>query len=209
MARILITAGPTREAIDDVRFLSNRATGSFGVMLAAIAKQRGHQVTLVLGPSSLQAAAGVEVLRVESAQEMFEAVQANFANCDVFVSSAAVADYRPKQRIDGKLKKQEGELVLELERTPDILAWAGAHKEPHHFLVGFALESDPDPALAESKLVRKKCDLLVHNSPKNFGVGGGLVRIIDVAGEVFAGEIDKAALASRLLDEVAARCGQR
>lgn len=202
--RVLITAGPTREPIDAVRFLSNRSTGRMGIELAHLISQQ-HQVTLVLGPTELAAPAGVEVIRVESAAEMYQAVKARFAACDVFISSAAVADYTPAQVHQGKLKKSDGPLTLELARTVDILAWAGEHKRAEQMLVGFALETDPSLALARAKLEKKRCDLLVHNSPANFGAGGGAVRLCTPAGVVrIASGEDKAQLAREIWETASA-----
>ena len=126
--RVLISAGPTREKIDPVRFISNRSSGRMGYALAEAAQQRGAQVTLVSGPVNLTPPAGVEVINVESAAEMAAAVHANAPQADVIIMAAAVADYRPAHPIDEKMKKSPGALFLELERTEDILATLGKNK---------------------------------------------------------------------------------
>ena len=197
---ILITAGPTREPIDAVRYLSNRSTGRMGICLAEAAIAEGHRVTLVLGPSALTPPSIAETVNVESAADMFHAVESRFKDCDVFISSAAVADYTPSTRFDGKLKKSEGDLTLTLKRTTDILAWAGKARAPSQTLVGFALEADPRLSLAREKIAKKRCDLLIHNSPANFGQGAGAVRICTPQGVIHTTDgADKPALAATIL----------
>ncbi len=198
--RILISAGPTREYLDDIRYLSNNATGTLGSLLAEQGLKQGAQVILVQGPCQAQSPEGVTLKKVVSAAEMFESIQREIKQADIFISSAAVADYRPKKRFSGKHKKAAQDLSLPLEPTTDILAWVGQNKSDRLMTVGFALESDPDPKLAWNKLKAKRCDLLVHNSPENFGrEGGGLLRIISPEGLCFEGELKKAALAEKLM----------
>ena len=139
---ILITAGPTREAIDPVRFLSNRSTGKMGYALARAAREAGHTVILVSGPVALEPPAGVAVVAVESASDMACAVKSRAPEADLVIMAAAVADYRPRKISPGKLKKQPGALVLELERTEDILASLGHMKRPGQILVGFAADDN-------------------------------------------------------------------
>ncbi|MDD4816682.1 MAG: phosphopantothenoylcysteine decarboxylase [Victivallaceae bacterium] len=161
--KVLITAGPTREAIDAVRFISNRSTGKMGYALAAAAVKRGFEVVLVSGPVSLSEVAGARIVQVESAAEMAAAVRNNLDNCDVVIMAAAVADYRPKTRFAGKLKKKPGGLTLELERTEDILAMLGASGRPGLRLVGFAAETDDVERNAKEKLTRKHLDFIAAN----------------------------------------------
>jgi len=168
---ILITAGPTREAIDPVRFLSNRSSGRMGYALAQAALEAGHVVTLISGPVSIPAPAGVTLVAVVSAQEMYEAVRSRLAGQDAAIFTAAVADYRPAQIAGEKLKKGGDHLTLELERTPDIL---GSARSPFGFkgvLVGFAAETDHVLAYAQEKLQRKGCDMLVANDVSQPGTG--------------------------------------
>lgn len=162
---VLITAGPTRERIDQVRYLSNFSSGKQGYALAQQAQELGAKVILVSGPVELPAPPGVELVRVESAQEMLEAVQARFACCQLAIFCAAVADFRPADCHAGKLKKEDcgPQLSLNLVRNPDILAWAGQHKGPQQTVVGFALEAQDAARHAEDKLRRKNCDWLVLN----------------------------------------------
>ena len=161
--RVLISAGPTREKIDPVRFISNRSSGRMGYALAEAAQQCGAQVTLVSGPVNLTPPAGVEVINVESAAEMAAAVHANAPQADVIIMAAAVADYRPAQPIDEKMKKSPGALFLELERTEDILATLGKNKTARQTLMGFAAETNDLEKSALGKLQRKNLDWIAAN----------------------------------------------
>jgi phosphopantothenoylcysteine decarboxylase/phosphopantothenate--cysteine ligase len=171
MKRLLVSAGPTYEALDDVRFLGNRSSGKLGYAVAAEGARRGFSVELVSGPTCLEAPAGVTRTRVESALEMRDALRERFARCDVLVMAAAVADYRPAQRFDGKLKKREGEetLRLELVKNPDLLAELASSRTPRQVLVGFALEAQDALENALRKLVSKGVDWLVLNGPATLG----------------------------------------
>ena len=169
--KILITAGPTREAIDPVRFLSNRSTGKMGYALAQAAHELGHAVTLVSGPVALTPPGGVTVVAVESASEMAEAVKMHAPSADLVIMAAAVADYRPKVRSAVKIKKGSGGLVLELERTEDILDTLGRSKRPGQTLVGFAAETDHVRKNAEDKLKMKNLDMIVANDVTLPGAG--------------------------------------
>lgn len=167
----LITAGPTREALDPVRFLSNRSSGRMGFAIAAAAVAAGHTVTLIAGPVALGTPPGVERVDVVSAQEMYAAVQAHLPRAQAAVFSAAVADYRPAQVAGQKIKKSAERLTLELERTPDILGavrrvfgWEGV-------LSGFAAETEHVLEHARAKLERKGCDLMVANDVSQPGIG--------------------------------------
>jgi len=160
---VLITAGPTREALDPVRFLSNRSTGKMGCALAQAAQELGHRVTLVAGPIALPPPEGVTVVAVESASDMAAAVKARAPEADLIIMAAAVADYRPKVQSPVKIKKGAGDLVLELERTEDILASLGQMKRPGQILVGFAAETNDVTAHAAAKLARKNLDWIAAN----------------------------------------------
>lgn len=162
--RLLISAGPTAEPIDPVRYITNRSSGKMGYALAEAAKARGAEVVLVSGPVNLTAPLGVDVKRVNSAQEMFDAVTAEFADCDVVIMAAAVADYRVAEVADHKIKKtaDNDEMTLKLVKNPDILATLGSRKT-HQLLVGFAAETNNVEEYARIKLQKKNADMLVAN----------------------------------------------
>ncbi|NRD78822.1 bifunctional phosphopantothenoylcysteine decarboxylase/phosphopantothenate--cysteine ligase CoaBC [Bacillus sp. BRMEA1] len=169
---VLITAGPTREKIDPVRFISNHSSGKMGYSLAEEAKKQGARVILVSGPVQLPVPAGVEVVKVESAEEMFNACMDYYSDADVVIKTAAVADYRPKVVYDHKVKKQDGDTVIELERTKDILYELGQIKK-HQVLIGFAAETDHVEEYAKKKLFKKNADMIVANNVKTEGAGFG------------------------------------
>lgn len=169
--RVMVTAGPTVEPIDPVRYLTNRSSGKTGYALARAAAARGADVTLVSGPVALPEPEGVRTVHVETAREMLSAAQEAFATADVAVFSAAVADMRPREAVARKLKKGEADALLgtiELVENPDILATLGAAKRPGQVVVGFAAETDDVVANAQRKLSSKHADLIVGNE-----VGGG------------------------------------
>ena len=166
--RMLVNAGPTREYIDTVRFLSNASSGRMGYAVARQARQAGHQVVLVSGPVAIEPPAGVELVHVVSAAEMLEACRTAFDGCEAAVLTAAVCDYRPVRRHGRKLKKGPDRQSLELEPTPDIAAELGARKG-ERVLVGFALEDHDARAHAEGKLAAKRFDAIVLNSPASLG----------------------------------------
>jgi phosphopantothenoylcysteine decarboxylase/phosphopantothenate--cysteine ligase len=170
---ILITAGPTREALDPVRFLSNRSSGKMGYALAEAAKGAGYAVTLVSGPVSLDVPEGVSLVKVESAQQMWEAVQSlcKTAAPDIAIHAAAVADYRPKTVQGQKIKKRDETLTLELERTPDVLGSMRTVFGYQGFLVGFAAETEHLVENAMTKLQRKGCDLVIANDVSRVDTG--------------------------------------
>ncbi len=205
---VLVTAGPTVEDLDPVRFVSNRSTGRMGFRLAEAARDRGARVVLVAGPTEVEPPVGVELVRVRSAQQMHDAVLARVGEAQVVVMAAAVSDYRPAQVAQRKLKKSEGPLSVEMERTPDILQALGAHKQGR-FLVGFAAETDAVESYALDKLRRKNADLIVANDVSRAGLGfaseSNAALLLDAAGgrlEVPA--TSKRELAERVLDRVAA-----
>lgn len=169
--RLLITAGPTCEPIDPVRYLSNRSSGRMGYALAEAALEAGHEVVLVSGPVTLTAPQGASVIKVETARQMFEAVQIHITGCDAAIFSAAVADYRPARVAPEKMKKGAVTFSLELERTEDILGSARAQFGFRGFLVGFAAETENLIANAQDKLARKQCDMIVANDVSQPGIG--------------------------------------
>lgn len=169
--RVLITAGPTREAIDPVRYIANRSSGRMGYALAEAAQDAGHTVTLVSGPVNLQPPAGANFFSVESAQEMFDAVARIIKAHDVAIFAAAVADFRPVSPAAQKLKKSEEPLTLELERTPDILGSVRVRFGFDGYLVGFAAETENLIPQAQAKLAQKACDLIVANDVSRPGIG--------------------------------------
>ncbi len=168
--RILVTAGPTREYLDDVRFLSNASSGRMGFACARAARRAGHRVTLVAGPVALPDPPGIRTVRVTSALEMRRAVLAAWPRTDAVIMTAAVGDYRPARRFRGKLKKGARSLAVRLVRTPDILRELGARKG-RRILVGFALEVRDAEREALRKAREKNLDCVVLNSPRAFGAG--------------------------------------
>jgi phosphopantothenoylcysteine decarboxylase/phosphopantothenate--cysteine ligase len=171
VARILVTAGPTYERIDAVRFIGNRSSGKMGYAIAAELVSRGHEVTLISGPSSLPIPKNLRFHRVESAQEMYDSVMQLWPNVDGAIKAAAVADYTPKIVANHKIKKQEAKLTIELIPTMDVLAAMGQEKREDQWLVGFALETDNALSYAKDKLKRKNLDYIVLNSLADAGAG--------------------------------------
>ena len=162
--RLLITAGPTQEAIDPVRFISNRSSGKMGYALAKMAVLRGAQVTLVSGPVSIAPFAGIETVAVRSAQQMFEAVSERSAERDVIIMCSAVADYKPVSYSEQKMKKGDNDMIIPLTRTQDILCWLGDHKQAGQVLVGFSMETENLIENSRQKLTKKHADLICANS---------------------------------------------
>jgi len=183
--RILLTAGPTREYLDDVRFLSNASSGRMGYALAEAALSRGHQVVLVSGPVSLSPPPGCEFHPVETSGEMHEACLRLLPGCDGVIGAAAVCDYRPREPTSGKMSKTGNPLVLDLVETADILADLGRRKE-HRWIVGFALEAQNARANALRKLASKNCDAIVLNHPQAIGSPENSIELIDRSGETAA-----------------------
>ncbi|WP_346200831.1 bifunctional phosphopantothenoylcysteine decarboxylase/phosphopantothenate--cysteine ligase CoaBC [Caldifermentibacillus hisashii] len=169
---VLISAGPTREKIDPVRYLSNYSSGKMGYAIAEVAQHLGANVILISGPVSMKPPVGVQIIRVESAEEMYEAVLQYFDEADIVIKSAAVSDYRPKKIFQQKMKKQSQELVIELERTVDILAELGKRKKAQ-FLIGFAAETNHVEEYAKQKLLSKNADMIVANNVMQEGAGFG------------------------------------
>jgi len=200
--RVLITAGPTREALDPVRFLSNRSTGRMGFALAEAAAARGAETTLISGPTDLQASARVNQLQVISALEMHEAVNANALTQDVVIMAAAVSDYRPAEIDSQKIKKTSGDRSLTLTRNPDILAELGASRTTGRpVLIGFALETEHLIRNAQAKLKRKGADLIVANhADVGFAGQDNQVTLVSPAGTEPLPRMTKRALADVILD---------
>ncbi|MDQ1003781.1 phosphopantothenoylcysteine decarboxylase/phosphopantothenate--cysteine ligase [Neobacillus niacini] len=169
---VLITAGPTREKIDPVRFITNHSTGKMGYALAEAAKKAGAKVILVSGPVQLSPPPGVDIVKIESADEMYHAVMNNFVGADIIIKTAAVADYTPKVSYEHKMKKQPGDKVIELERTKDILSELGTKKR-NKILIGFAAETENVEEYAVKKLKAKNADMIVANNVKAEGAGFG------------------------------------
>ena len=169
--KILVTAGPTREALDPVRYLTNHSTGKMGYAVARAASRRGADVTLVTGPTELPPPRFCTVVPVTSAAEMFEAVTTRSREMDVIVKAAAVADYTPAQVAGDKIKKSDADLTLPLTRTQDILGWLGAHKRPGQFLCGFSMETRDMLENSRKKLQKKNLDLIAANNVKVPGAG--------------------------------------
>ena len=167
---ILITAGPTYEAIDPVRFIGNHSSGKMGYALAEEAQKKGAKVTLISGPSALTPPQGIDFHKVTTAQEMFDQVFNHYSQADIAIMSAAVADYIPKVVASEKIKKNEEEMTLTLVKNPDILKTMGERKQ-HQWLVGFALETENEEENAKGKLQRKNLDMIVLNSLKDKGAG--------------------------------------
>lgn len=170
--KVVVSAGPTREKIDPVRFITNYSSGKMGYAMAEAARDLGGNVVLVSGPVALAAPSGMKVIQVESAQEMFEAIDAEFENAQIVIKTAAVADYRPKQFHATKVKKQDGDANIELERTIDILATLGARKTTQ-VLIGFAAETNNVENYAQQKLVKKNADYIIANDVTEEGAGFG------------------------------------
>ena len=215
---VVVTAGPTFEPIDPVRFLGNRSTGKMGIAIAAEASLRGADVILILGPGTVPPPVGVRVMRVATAEEMRTAVLAAATGADAVVMAAAVADFRPKVAAGSKLKKDQGTPDLILEPTPDILRELGEARTPGQVLVGFAAETDDVEAAGRAKLARKHVDLLVANEVGREGTGFGAdtnhAAILTAALDDDAPALDddaplqdwtKTALAEAVMDRIAAR----
>ena len=206
--RLLVTAGPTQEALDPVRYLTNHSTGKMGYAIARAAAARGAEVTLVTGPTALKRPAYMEVVEVVSAREMFEAVTRRCQRQDIIVKAAAVADYRPAAVAGDKIKKSEdgNDLALTLERTDDILAWLGAHKPQGQFLCGFSMETRDVLANSRKKLLKKNLDLIAANSLREAGAGFGTatnhVTLITAQAETDLPLMSKDQVAHALLDEI-------
>ncbi len=186
MARILITSGPTRQYLDPVRYLTNASSGRMGWSLAKAAVAAGHQVIVVSGPVDIEYPSGCEVLPAVSTEEMLATCQRVFPECDGLIGVAAPCDYRPVKVEEQKIKKTGEPLVLHLVETPDIVATLAAGKQPHQWLVGFALETEDQRFRAITKMQKKSCDLMVLNGPQAMNSLENSIEVIDRVGEVIA-----------------------
>ena len=210
--RVLVTAGPTREAIDPVRYITNHSSGKMGYAIARAAARRGAAVTLVSGPVDLPAPAYMEVVPIVSAQEMYDAVTSRADAMDIIIKAAAVADYRPAAVADNKIKKKDGdELSIPLSRTRDILAELGARKRPGQFLCGFSMETENMLENSRRKLAKKNLDLIAANNVKvagaGFGVDTNVLTLIGPESETELPLLSKDQAADALLDEILRRMG--
>ena len=211
--RLLITAGATQEPIDPVRFLTNHSTGKMGFALAKAAMHRGAEVTVVAGHTEAAPPPFVEVIRVGSAQEMFETVTALAPQADIIIKAAAVADYTPVSTCTQKLKKTGEDLTLVLKRTPDILQYLGAHKREGQFLCGFSMETEDLLDHSRQKLAAKHADMICANSLCTEGAGFGtdtnVLTLLTAAGEETLPMMSKEAAAHRILDAILQRMAQK
>ena len=207
--RVLVTAGPTQEALDPVRYLTNHSSGKMGYAIAQAAARRGAQVTLVSGPVALKRLPYVETVDVVSAQEMFEAVAVRAAEQDILIKAAAVADYRPMMVAEDKMKKSDDALSIPLERTQDILGWLGQHRRPGQFLCGFSMETQNMVENSRKKLEKKQVDMIAANNLKvegaGFGVDTNLLTLITKDGLDELPMVTKEAAADLLLDRILKR----
>lgn len=207
--RLMVTAGPTREAVDPVRFITNHSTGKMGYAIAKRAMLRGAEVTLVSGPVSLAPVPFVKMVPVVSAENMFQAVSNGFSEQDVLIKSAAVADYRPAVVSNEKVKKKDGDMSISLERTKDILQYAGEHRRPEQVICGFSMETQNMLENSREKLKKKNIDMIIANNLKEQGAGFGTdtnrVTIISEKGERTLGLLSKDEVADEILNEVLLR----
>ena len=204
--KILVTAGPTREAIDPVRYITNHSTGKMGYAIAKTAALRGADVTLVSGPAEVEPPMFVNFVPVVTAKDMFEAVTSRSDEMDAVIKAAAVADYRPKFVNTEKTKKKDGDMAIELERTDDILKWLGEHKKDSQFLCGFSMETEHMLENSREKLKKKNLDMIVANNLKVAGAGFGtdtnVVTMIRENKETELPIMSKEEVAGAILDEI-------
>ncbi len=204
--KVLVTAGPTREALDPVRYLTNHSTGKMGYAIAKAASCRGAEVTLVTGPTELPRPRFVKVIETESARDMFKAVTSVSLIQDAIIKAAAVADYRPTVFFSEKIKKKEGDLSLALERTDDIIGYLGQHKPKGQFLCGFSMETENLIENSRAKLLKKNLDMVAANSLKVEGAGFGtdtnVITLITRDGEVELGKMSKEQAADKILTKI-------
>lgn len=210
--KVVVTAGPTRERIDPVRYLTNFSSGKMGYAMATAARDLGAEVTLVSGPVDLPEPTGMTVVQVESAEDMLQAVLSVYEQSDLAIKTAAVADYRPKNAMNQKMKKQEGDSVIELERTTDILKTLG-EKKTHQLLIGFAAETNDVLHYAQGKLQKKNADYIVANdvsqTDRGFGTDENTVTLVGHGDYVKSfPSLQKEALAKQLLLHILEREGQ-
>ena len=206
---VTVTAGPTQESLDPVRFLTNHSSGKMGYAIAREAMLRGAEVTLISGPVALAPVPGVELVKITTAQDMLEAVQAALPQTDILIKAAAVADYRPATVAGEKLKKKDGELSIPLERTADILAWVSENRHPGLFVCGFSMETENMLENSRGKLIKKGLDMIVANNLKTQGAGFGVeTNVVTLITKDEIRELPlmgKDEVAGKLLDEIQKR----
>lgn len=203
---VLVTAGPTQEALDPVRYITNHSTGKMGYAIATNAMLRGANVTLVTGPTNIKKPPFVNVINIKSAQDMFEAVTSHASEQDIIIKSAAVADYRPLNVSSEKVKKKDGDMAIPLERTQDILKFLGEHKPDGQFLCGFSMETQNMLENSRAKLEKKNLDMIIANNLKIAGAGFGtdtnIVTMITKDQEIELEIMSKADVAKCILDQI-------
>jgi phosphopantothenoylcysteine decarboxylase/phosphopantothenate--cysteine ligase len=206
---VLVTAGPTREALDPVRYLTNHSSGKMGYAIANAAANRGANVTLVSGPTNLAKPSYIDVVDIESAKDMYEAVSSRSDKMDIIIKAAAVADYRPATVADNKIKKSDDDLSIPLERTTDILKTLGADKKPGQFLCGFSMETENMIENSKAKLTKKNLDMIAANNVKVDGAGFGVdTNVLTLITQDDVKELplmSKSQAADALLDEILKR----
>ncbi|MBR1555316.1 MAG: bifunctional phosphopantothenoylcysteine decarboxylase/phosphopantothenate--cysteine ligase CoaBC [Oscillospiraceae bacterium] len=204
--KILITAGATQESIDPVRFITNHSTGKMGFAIAKAAMLRGADVTLVAGHTEIEPPMFVNVIRVKSAQDMFEAVTGISSQQDIIIKSAAVADYTPVTTAENKVKKSDSDMNIKLKRTQDILKYLGEHKPEQQFLCGFSMETENVLENSRKKLISKNCDMICANSLKTEGAGFGtdtnILTLITKDSETALPKLSKEEAAHKILDKI-------
>lgn len=203
---VLVTAGPTQEKIDPVRYITNHSTGKMGYAIATNAMLRGANVTLVSGPTNIKKPPFVNVVDIKSAQDMFEAVTSRASEQDIIIKSAAVADYRPSNVSDEKVKKKDGDMSIPLERTQDILKFLGEHKTENQFLCGFSMETQNMLENSRAKLEKKNLDMIIANNLKvagaGFGVDTNVVTMLTKEEEIELEIMSKSDVAKCILDQI-------
>lgn len=204
--KVLVTAGPTQESVDPVRYITNHSTGKMGYEVAKAAMLRGAEVTLVSGVTALEKPLFVDYVQVVSAEDMFEAMKARFLDNDIIVKSAAVADYKPKTVANDKMKKKDGEMSIELDRTHDILKYMGEHRRAEQFYCGFSMETQNMLENSRAKLDKKNIDLVIANNLKiagsGFGTDTNVVTMISKQEEIQLELLTKEEVAHKILDEI-------
>ena len=209
--KVLVTAGPTQESLDPVRYLTNHSTGKMGYAIAKVAMLRGADVTLVSGPTALQPPPFVEVVNIQSAQDMFEAVAARCEQADFIFKAAAVADYTPETYSDDKMKKKDADLSIPLKRTQDILKYLGEHRRDGQVICGFSMETRDMVENSRAKLVKKKVDMICANNLKvagaGFGVDTNIITLITADQVEELPLLSKEQAAGRILDRAAVMMG--
>ncbi len=207
--KILVTAGPTQESIDPVRYITNHSTGKMGYEIARAAMLRGAEVILVSGQTNIPEVPFVKTIKIKSAQDMFEAVRDNFEQCDIVIKSAAVADYRPATVSDDKIKKKDGDMIINLERTTDILKYIGEHRNNNQYICGFSMETRDMIENSRAKLHKKNIDMIVANNLKESGAGFGVdtnkVTLITKDEEISLELMSKQDVAFTLIDKIIER----